>query len=92
MRRAAEGTTTTGRANRTCVNHLIAMRGQGLKLTERSRNIFSEYDMRNPAEMEALRIDTLRALETTGAEARARFAAKPPPKIKKGKKNRKPKK
>jgi hypothetical protein len=92
MRRAAEGTTTTGAASSTALNHLIAMRGQGLKLSYEARTIFSEYDTRNPAEMEALRIDTLRALETTGAEARARFAAKPPPKIKKGKKNRKPKK
>tara|TARA_R110001632_G_scaffold83070_1_gene184067 strand:+ start:176 stop:451 length:276 start_codon:yes stop_codon:yes gene_type:complete len=91
MRRAAEGTTTTGATSSTALNHLIGMRGAALSLSERSRQVFGEYDARNPAEMEALRIDTLRALETTGAEARARFAAKPP-KIKKGKKNRKPKK
>ena len=91
MRRAANGTTTTGATAMTAMNHHIAMRGAGLNLTDKSRSLFGEYNMRNPTEAEALRLDALRVIEITATEARARHAAKPP-KIKKGKKNRKPKK
>jgi hypothetical protein len=91
MRRACEGITTTGRGNGLAVRHNIECRGAGLKYSDGTRNLLGQFNARDPQAWEDYRLETLRALKISAAETQARHAAKPP-KIKKGKKNRKPKK
>ena len=91
MRRACLGITTTGRGNGMAVRHQIETLGAGLYLTDGSRNLLGQFDARDPQAWEDYRLETLRALDLSRAVDEERRLAKPP-KIKKGKKNRKPKK
>ena len=95
MRRAALGITTTGITNENSTHHKIGNvnMGAGMYLKERTRDIFRDYELRmsNPESKAAFLAARLEELDRMTAKDNARRLAKPP-KIKKGKKVRKPKK
>ena len=93
MRRACLGITTTGVTNPNATHHHIVNRGAGLFLKDRSRDHFSDYELRmsTSESKAALLASRLEELDRMTAKDNARRLAKPP-KIKKGKKVRKPKK
>ena len=93
MRRAALGITTTGVTNENSTHHKIGNMGAALYLKERTRDIFRDYELRmsTPESKAAFLAARLEELDRMTAKDNARRLAKPP-KIKKGKKVRKPKK
>ena len=90
VRRMLMGITTTGADNYVSVLHQMNHLGAALDLTDFDRSILANYDG-SPESMRDFRLSLLAEADERTAKANARRLAKPP-KIKKGKKVRKPKK
>ena len=90
LRRMAMGITTTGVDNYSSILHQLSHIGAALDMSDVDRRISAKYDG-SPESMRDFRRLLLADVEKRTAIANARRLAKPP-KIKKGKKVRKPKK
>ena len=90
LRRMLMGITTTGAENYSSILHQMNHLGAALDMSDFDRSILANYDG-SPESMRDFQLLLLAETEERTAKANARRLAKPP-KIKKGKKVRKPKK